>query len=233
MASQYRVVISHHQSQFIPLFRPATPTVFVFDDIAPEDTAAVGATPYITAPCIGNRSLNRNLGLAYWCSHASLSDDDIVEFFDGDRYPVQYAPPEEEMHKCGCGALLYLCEGDARTCLLEKEPRPRGTGWFSNVFYSCGFAMRYSAICQVRGFNHGPFFREEFKGWGAEDQYMGLVLHRLGICTALSHQVRLNGSVGTDVWDHPEYRDTMRTYFRLAYMNGLIDASRASVMNSR
>lgn len=229
----HRIVISHHQSQSIPLFRQDIPTVFVFDDITPEDVAAAGTAPHVTAPCMGNRSVNRNLGLAYWRSHTSLRDDDIVEFFDGDRYPVKYAPPEEEMRKYGCDVLLYPCEEDTRSRLLEKEPGPEDTGWLSNAFYSCGFAIQYAAIRQVLEFNHGPFFREEFKGWGAEDQYMGLVLHKIGATAVLSRKTMLCGSVGTDVGEHPEYKETMRTYFNLAYLNGLIDTSKVSVMNRR
>lgn len=231
MSSQYCIVISHHQSQSIPLFRQDIPTVFVFDDITPEDIAAVGTAPHVTAPCMGNRSVNRNLGLAYWRSHASLRDDDTVEFFDGDRYPVKYAPPEEEMCKYGCDVLLYPCEHDTRERLLVEGRGPEDTGGLSNAFYSCGFAITHKAVKQVESFNHGPFFREEFEGWGAEDQYMGLVLARLGIKARMSHDVRLHGSVGTDAREHPEYAKTMRTYIDLARMNGLIDFSKLHVAN--
>lgn len=213
-----KVVISHHQTEYIGRF-DFTDAVFVFDDPLPEDLKAAYGRPVITMPSPGNRSANRNAGLGYWLKQ-HLADDAIIEFFDGDRFPIRYGDPSIEMRKIGTDILLYPCEGDIRlgyarpgTPIYVKGP--------GNAFFSCGFAIYKRTIDKIMEFNRGEFFCEAFKGWGGEDQYMGTVAGHLGIPCALSAETVLNGSVGGDEGSHPDYINALATYIKLSIKNGM------------
>ena len=213
-----KIVISHHQTEYIRHFNFAD-IVFVFDDPTPDDLAAASDHHVITMGQAGNRSANRNAGLAYWLSQ-NPEDDAIIEFFDGDRFPIRYADPAAEMSALGADILLYPCEKDIRKA-YAKPGTPiyiKGPG---NAFFSCGFAIYKKTIDMIMAFNDGAFFSEEFKGWGGEDQYMGTVAGHLGIRCALSAKTTLNGSVGGDEGAHPDYIQAMTTYIKLAIRKGM------------
>lgn len=213
-----KVIISHHQTEYISCFN-FQDAVFVFDDPTPEDLKETGGRPSITMGKAGNRSANRNAGLSYWMHHP-ISEAPIVEFFDGDRFPVKYREPAAEMETTGADILLYPCEADIRF----KYAKPgdhlymKGPG---NPFFSCGFAIRKKAIDEIVAFNKGKFFCEAFSGWGGEDQYMGTVAAHLGLKCVLSAYTLLNGSVGGDEGAHPEYVQATTTYIQLVLKNGM------------
>lgn len=212
-----RVVISHRQSEYIRHFNFAD-TVFVFDDPTPDDLKYAAGHPIITMKTAGNRSANRNAGLAYW--HDDAGNNSIIEFFDGDRFPIKYAEPEKEMSATGADILLYPCEKDIRFGYAKAgvELYMKGPG---NPFFSCGLAIRKDAIDKIIEFNKGEFFCEEFSGWGGEDQYMGTVAAHLGLKCVLSANTILNGSVGGDEGAHPDYIKAITTYLQLAIKNGM------------
>lgn len=213
-----KVIISHHQTEFIRKF-PFSDVVYVFDDPTPSDLEAVKCSPYIIMGKPGNRSANRNAGLNYWLNQRPNSNS-IIEFFDGDRFPIRYANPADEMERLGTDILLYPCNKDIRAA-YTKPGNPiyiKGPG---NAFFSCGFAIRKKAIDKIMKFNQGSFFSEEFKGWGGEDQYMGTVAAHLEISCALSAKTILNGSVGGDEGTHPDYIQAMSTYIKLSIKNGM------------
>lgn len=212
-----KVVISHLQAEYISRF-DFPDTVFVFDSPTREDLAEVGDRPFVTMAKAGNRSANRNAGLAYWSSQAA--GDAIIEFFDGDRFPVRYGDPAIEMESSGADILLYPCENDIRLAYARPGAHlyMKGPG---NPFFSCGFAIRRNAIDRIVAFNHGEFFCEEFSGWGGEDQYMGTVAAHLGLKCVLSSHTLLNGSVGGDEGTHPDYIHATTTYIQLVLKNGM------------
>lgn len=213
-----KVIISHHQAEYLSRFS-FPDAAFVFDDPAPEDFRGAGSHPFIVMEKAGSRSANRNAGLKYWLSLAS-DKNGIIEFFDGDRFPVQYEEPLAEMDKAQADILLYPCEKDIR--LVYARPGDvlymKGPG---NPFFSCGFAIRMPAIHKIMEFNKGEFFSTAFSGWGGEDQYMGTVAAHLGLKCVLSANTVLNGSVGGDEGEHPDYMQAMTTYMQLVLKNGM------------
>lgn len=215
----YRVVISHKQSEYLRYFDTKTPTVFVFDSITDSDILAVGERPYIVVSTTGNRAANRNAGLGYWLNHG-VSSQDIIEFFDGDRFPKCYVNPEKEMLDYNADIILYRCEQDTR--LNYTKPGymlcMNGPG---NPFFSCGFALRKSTIDTIMQFNHGQLFCEDFVGWGGEDQYLGTITAHLNLRCVLSSGTVLNGSVGGDMEEHSDYIQAMNLYLKLVIKNGM------------
>ena len=213
-----KVVISHQQTEYISHFS-FPDTVFVFDAPTPEDLKCAGDLPIITMKKAGNRSANRNAGLAYWAPHLT-EPDAIIEFFDGDRFPIKYEDPAAEMAATGADILLYPCEKDIRFGYAKPgaELYMKGPG---NAFFSCGLAIRKSAIDKIVAFNKGDFFCEAFSGWGGEDQYMGTVAAHLGLKCVLSAKTVLNGSVGGDEGEHPDYIQATTMYLQMVLKNGM------------
>lgn len=217
----YTVVISHHQSTYINSFGRLfgdRNVVFVFDALTDDDISVIGSYPSFHAVSVigsGNRSRNRNAGLSYIENNFRPSDDDIIEFFDGDRVPVKYAGP------CMSNAdvLLYTCENDKR--LMKLVPGPVLTNTLCNPFYSCGFAIKYSAIKKIKTINNENLFNEEFLGWGCEDQYLGLQCAKLDFRILLTDMTVLAGSVGGDELSHDNYGDTLQQYIDITLKNGL------------
>lgn len=220
--SVYRVIISHNQTEYIMKFPTGTSSVFVFDAPSAEDiilsTRQMGQA--VTMDMAGNRSANRNAGLARILSQFEPDDEDIVEFFDGDRFPVRYKPDvvDRIMREHDISCMLYTCETDTRYQKIFvplKGATIVDTGTLCNPFYSNGFAMRVRAIRKVIEFNGGEFFMTSFNKWGCEDQYMGLVCDRLGFRVALTRETQLNGHVGGEEELHPDYRDSLQQYIDL------------------
>jgi hypothetical protein len=209
----YRIVISHGQTGYIPKFLDVFGTdsniLFVFDAMTDADLHLVQSAgiPYVCVLNEGNRPLNRNTGLRYWEQNAAMRDDDVIEFFDGDRVPVQYLPdsvPDD------WDVLLYTCENDRR---LEKLKIGKvTTNVLCNPFYSCGFAMKYGAVKKIYGMNDGRLFDESFTQWGCEDQYLGVMCGRAGMNIYLHDGVILSGKVGGDELSHPKYRESLQHY---------------------
>lgn len=218
----YRVVISHHQQKFIRQFdTTSTPTVFVFDD--PNDSGIqeckLLGIDYVVSECEGNRSVNRNRGLSYIMSKFRLLDSDIVEFFDGDRFPVRYS--QGFVSQSEFDVLLYVCEDDARLKRLDvpAETTRVDTGRICNPFYSCGFAIKMSAIQRIMNFNGGYLFEPGFTRWGCEDQYLGVECANLGVDVAITREITINGRVGGDSGLHDDYLESLQQYVNLIRAN--------------
>jgi hypothetical protein len=175
---------------------------------------------YTVVGSAGNRGKNRNTGLQYIVQHFNLSDDDIIEFFDGDRYIVRSNENAltvlfDQEHVDG---VLYTCDNDAR---LTKYNVPMNgamvldTGTLCNPFYSCGFGIKYGAIKKIIEYNDGEFFVEIFNKWGCEDQFMGLVCDQLDLNIAITTEIQLNGNVGGDQHAHDDYKESLQHYVDL------------------
>lgn len=218
----YRVVISHNQTESIRKFPGGPSTVFVFDSPTEKDITECIAhgCNYVLMPYAGNRGANRNAGVQKILSTFDPRFNDIIEFFDGDRYPTTYNSDaiESLIDSRGIQCVLYSCEHDARH---QKVYVPLSgativdTGTLCNPFYSCGFAMRVSAILEVMAFNNGSLFEPRFTRWGSEDQYLGLVCDYLHYKVAITCEVLLNGAVGGDADQHEDYRESLQTYIDL------------------
>lgn len=224
----YRVIISHGQSEFLDKFPPGPLTVAVFDAYTDADAYKCHELGFqaLPVPQMGNRGANRNAGLQYLLNGALLAPDDIIEFFDGDRFPKQYDAwsVTSLIRAHNLDVLLYTCADDAR---LQRIPiAPAGTalvdtGTLCNPFYSCGFAMQFAAIGQLLKTNGGNLFEPRFTKWGCEDQYLGLLCAKLGLRVALTSEIILNGKVGGDSDAHPEYRESLQQYIDLIYEKNL------------
>lgn len=216
----YTVIISHNQTDYIPRFLSAFNSrkiIFVFDEPTQNDLDIVhGANiDYVIMPKVGNRSANRNAGLLYIEKNNILSDDDIIEFYDGDRIPVKY----EEKDFSNIDVLLYTCEQDKR--LIKLKPGKVVTDTLCNPFYSCGFGIKYSAVKKIKELNNGTLFNAEFKGWGCEDQYLGLQCNKLGLSIYLTNDICLAGQVGGDELSHENYIDVLQQYIDITRNTGL------------
>lgn len=218
----YRVVLSHNQTDAIRKFPGGPSTVFVFDSPTDKDIAECTAHKcnYVLMPYMGNRGANRNAGVQKILDIFNPNFDDIIEFFDGDRYPTTYnsIAVESLMTQYGLQCILYSCGHDARHKKIYVPLRGAtivDTGTLCNPFYSCGFAMTVSAIQEIMAFNNGSLFEPRFTRWGSEDQYLGLVCDHLHHKVALTCEVLLNGSVGGDSDQHQDYRESLQTYIDL------------------
>lgn len=222
----YHIVISHHQTENIIKF--PSDSIFVFDDLTDEDTKVCLANniPYVTVSQAGNRSINRNTGLKYLFEHYNLTDNDIIEFFDGDRYPIEYNLPrvKQIMDSNDIDIVLYSCQNDTRQSKIFvplSGVTIIDTGTLCNPFYSCGFCIKVAAINKIMAFNNNNFFEPSFIYWGGEDQYMGLICDKLNIKVALTNEVLLNGKVGGDQEIHANYMETMQNYINLIRLHDL------------
>ena len=222
----YHVVISHGQTEHLGKFPEGS--VYVFDAITDADmrVCAERSYPYVNVAQPGNRGMNRDAGLSYVLSSYAVSDDDVVEFFDGDRYPTTYRPEavQELMDGHDIGCMLYSCDRDTRHGRIYVPLRGAtlvDTGTLCNPFYSCGFAMKVGAIRKVMQFNGGSLFEHRFTRWGCEDQYLGLVCERQGIRVALTCETLLNGDVGGDQFTHSDYRESLQQYVDIIREKGI------------
>ena len=219
----YHIIISHRQTEYLCQFphQEASKTYAVFDAVTVEDLRCaerLGIEP-VCSESKGNRGHNRNRGLEALVQDRGLQDEDVVVFFDGDRVPSNYGSHTLLSLLESLDVLLFTCsEYDARMkkiyVPLDSAVRV-DTGTLCNPFYSCGFAMRGSAIKAVQQFNGGPLFEPRFKGWGCEDQYLGLVCYHLGLRVGITAGITLRGRVGGDSDRHPEYRESLQTYVDL------------------
>lgn len=216
----YHVVISHNQTEHIQKFPQGS--VFVFDAPTHEDIKECERLgyPYVVVPQTGNRGANRNAGLSYVLNTYKPNYDDVIEFFDGDRFPVQYHPDEilSLMDKHGIKVVLYTCTSDARlqrVCVNPTGATIIDTGTLCNPFYSCGFAIRVSAVYEIEAFNGGFLFEPRFTLWGCEDQILGLVCDYLHLDVAITGETLLNGSVGGDSDEHENYRMSLQQYVNM------------------
>ena len=226
----YRVITSHSQSEHLSKFPICVPptTVAVFDAYTDADAQCchdLGIMPVIVSQS-GNRGANRNAGLQYLLDGALLAPDDIIEFLDGDRFPICYDLWTVRSLICthSLDVLLYCCSTDARTQRIAVPPKGAillDTGTLCNPFYSCGFAVKFSAIDRILKFNDGHLFEPRFTEWGCEDQYLGLICAHLGLRVALTAEIRLNGCVGGDSDNHPGYRASLQQYIDLIYEKNL------------
>lgn len=213
-----RIVISHHQSDYLCKFPDGA--LFVFDD--PTDVGISycieNERQYTVVGKSGNRGHNRNAGLTVLLDTTDLQDDDIIEFFDGDRFPVLYDIDSvcKDMERHSFDAVLYMCMNDERNKRLDiPDGRTAIVGLctLSNPFYSCGFAMKVSAIRKIMEYNGGTrLFEDSFTHWGCEDQFLGLICGKLGLRVAITRKVVLNGSVGGDSDRHHDYIDSLQEY---------------------
>lgn len=222
----YHIVISHRQPEYITKFPKGS--VFVFDAITDADSATCEkyGYPYVTVDTEGNRGANRNAGLARVFRDYHLKDSDIVEFFDGDRFPVKYEPKRimSLMDEHGIDCMLYTCETDIRSTRIHipcSGATIIDTGTLGNPFYSCGFAMCVGAIRKAMDFNGGILFEERFTRWGVEDQYLGLVCDHVGMTVGITQETILNGCVGGDSDEHDDYRDSLQEYVDIVKEKGL------------
>lgn len=225
----YRIIISHNQSAHIRQFGRISNTVVTLDAPTHQDIDACSdmGFVYVVPEYTGNRSNNRNTGLAYIFNTYNVSDTDLIEFFDGDRYPINgYNATNIDtlMADEHIDCLLYTCNNDARLTRIYVPLEGFSivdTGTLCNPFYSCGFAMRVSAIHKIMTLNEGEFFNTLFKGWGCEDQYMGLLCSVLNLKVAITSMVTLAGSVGGDSYAHSGYRDSLQVYVDLIRKNNI------------
>lgn len=226
----YRVIISHGQSNYLYDFPYSEYTVVVLDAPTQEDYEACTKLGYIpvVATASGNRGHNRNCGLFKLLDLYTLSDDDTIEFFDGDRFPIDINAWNRRdiiMNNASLDCLLYVCnESDAR---LRKLYVPLegativDTGTLCNPFYSCGFAMKAKAIRKIMSFCNGTLFEQRFTSWGCEDQFLGLICSHLDIKVGITCEISLNGRVGGDSDTHADYRDSLQVYIDLIREYGL------------
>ena len=207
----FRIVISHRQTRFIDRFVQTFGSDFlvVFDDMTADDLDVVNRhnIPYLQNPKMGSRTQNRNMGLYEWESKVNLADNDLIEFFDGDRPPVSYdlsaAPTDFDV-------LLYTCENDKR--LQKLKSGLVNVNLLCNPFYSCGFCIKYGLVKKIYQMNDGMLFDESFTSWGCEDQYLGVMCGSLGAKVYLYDNVVLNGQVGGDELSHPDYVKSLQHY---------------------
>jgi len=218
----YDVIISHEQTDYIPKFNLGNPTTFVLDDPLDSDISACNSNGFnvVKMPVARNRSANRNAGLKYVIEHYDLNDDDIIEFFDGDRVPTAYNRDAvcKTMQDYAIDCMLYLCENDKRN--IKTIVRANGvtivdTGMLCNPFYSCGFAMKYSAVKRICKNDDYKLFEESFNTWGCEDQFLGIMCDVNNVKVALTNLVLLSGNVGGDELSHNNYRDSLQQYVNL------------------
>ena len=216
----YNVVISHHQTENINKFPKNS--VIVFDDVTENDIKECESNniPYVLSKEKGNRSINRNTGLYYILNNYDIKDNDIIQFFDGDRYPVDYNIENVinlmETHKVD--VMLYSCQYDKRHTKIFVPLEGAviiDTGTLCNPFYSCGFAITVNAIRKIMEFNNNSFFETSFIYWGGEDQYMGLICDKIELKVGLTCEILLNGNVGGDQEEHPDYKKSMQNYINL------------------
>ena len=64
-------------------------------------------------------------------------------------------------------------------------------------------------------FNNNSFFETSFIYWGGEDQYMGLICDKIELKVGLTCEILLNGNVGGDQEEHPDYKKSMQNYINL------------------
>lgn len=222
----YRIIISHNQSQYIHKFKEKS--LFVFDAITNNDIYECECYNqfYIKSNQIGNRSINRNTGVRYLLNNFNLLDTDIIEFYDGDRFPIKYniEKVQELIKNNNLSVVLYICENDSRNELydnLQNNTLLVDTGILNNPFYSCGFAITVKAIKSIIEINSNMLFNEDFTHWGVEDQYIGLLCHKLGLNVALTSEVILNGKVGGDCNDHDDYIQSLNQYIQKILKNNI------------
>ena len=218
----YRVILSHNQTKTIRDFPNGSSTVFVFDAPTDEDIkeCKLYNSNYIIMQETGNRSNNRNAGVQKILNDFNPKDDDIIEFFDGDRFPVEYKPDitEKLIQKYNLSCMLYSCQYDVRQQRIFVPLEGAvliDTGTLCNPFYSCGFAMKVSDIKDIQNFNNGMLFNNRFMSWGGEDQFLGLMCDYLNKRVAITCETMLNGRVGGDADQHEEYKQTLQTYIDL------------------
>ena len=222
----YRIVLSHRQTEYLNKFPENS--IFVFDEPTEEDILYCKEhnIKYVISPEKGNRSLNRNTGLSFILSNYKVNDNDIIEFFDGDRYPTTYNYENilSLIENNNLDIMLYTCSYDTR---LKKIFVPLegatviDTGTMCNPFYSCGFAIKVSAIKKVFEINNNLLFDQSFIYWGGEDQYLGLLCDKLNLKVAITTEVTLNGNVGGDDVNHNNYRETLQNYVNLIIKNNI------------
>lgn len=224
----YRVIISHNQTDALKLFPKVGYTVVVLDSPSNMDLHTCTSLGYhvVRAEQSGNRGYNRNVGLSYILNNFIVEPTDTIEFLDGDRYPISsYSIDSVEtiMAHNNLDCLLYTCDIDARLKTIEvpsSGTRVIDTGTICNPFYSCGFAIKMSAINRIMAFNKGSFFEPKFTKWGCEDQFMGLECYNLNLVVGLTTAIKLNGNVGGDSCIHFDYRESLQTYVDLIQEHG-------------
>lgn len=224
----YRVIISHNQTASLHKFPGPVLSVVVLDAPTDNDIATCHSLGYavVIVPQYGNRGSNRNAGLDRVLA-VNENSTDIVEFLDGDRYPI--SPYSTDLVKAlmldnHLDCLLYTCSADTRLSRLSLDSDSTylvDTGSLCNPFYSCGFAMSVSAIRKIMEFNGGYLFEPAFTGWGCEDQYLGMECSHLGLRVGITTNIVLNGSVGGTEETHQEYRNSLQTYVDLVRSKGL------------
>lgn len=225
----YRVVISHNQTEYLDKFKSTLNTLVVLDAMTIADSYACGILGYgiVAVPSQGNRSLNRNLGLFRILETCHLNDNDIIEFFDGDRHPIEYSEKriQELMDGHDLDGILYACAGiDSRVARLNIATHSTvivDTGTLCNPFYSCGFALRVSAVKKVLSYNNGNLFEPRLSSWGCEDQYLGIICDYLGLRIALTTEILIAGDVGGDQHLHKNYRESLQKYIDLLRTHNL------------
>ena len=216
----FRVIISHQQTEYIDQFVKifGTNLLFVFDDMTGADLDKINqyGVSYIKNEHCGNRTQNRNMGLYEWETRVNLADNDIIEFFDGDRPPIRYdlssIPPDFDV-------LLYTCQTDKR--LQKLKPGLVNVNMLCNPFYSCGFCIKYSLVKKIYNINRGMLFDESFTSWGCEDQYLGVMCGHIGAKVYLYDNVVLNGQVGGDELSHSDYIKSLQHYIDKLRENGI------------
>lgn len=224
----YRIIISHNQTEELRCFPSDAPTFVVLDAHTVADLEMCEMLHYnpVIVKVQGGRGQNRNAGLERLVSMVDLCTSDIIEFFDGDRFPIApYSTSlvESLMHRNNLDVLLYTCNNDKRVQSLNLEKGSTymvDTGSLCNPFYSCGFAMTASAIGKVKAFNGGHLFEPLFTGWGCEDQYLGILCSHLGLSVGITTEFVLNGAVGGTENLHPDYRASLQTYIDLVQAGG-------------
>ena len=222
----YHIVLSHKQTEYINKFPENS--VFVFDDPSEEDIIYCKRNniTYVISSEKGNRSINRNTGISFILSNYKVSDNDIIEFFDGDRYPTTYNFEKvlELIENNSLDIMLYTCKNDMRLSKIYVPIEGAAiidTGTMCNPFYSCGFAIKISAIKKIQEINNGNLFEPSFIYWGGEDQYLGLLCDKLNLKVAITTEVTLNGNVGGDAVSHSNYRETLQNYVNLIIKNNI------------
>lgn len=150
----------------------------------------------------------RNLGEQYWQVNAPSAD---ICFFDGDRYP----PNAYIFQAIGnfikhYDIILWGVKNDSRLKAMAKSFFYENNRSFlehpkniSNIFYSCGFYIKRTAIDDIKKISEGHLFHPAFNGhWGNEDRFMGNCALKLGLKYIFDFDTVLNGTM--------EYTDDKR-----------------------
>lgn len=158
----YNIVLQHNQhneSKFLEILDKHN-TVFVMDRTFPPSDEDID---YITYNGLTSEGFlagkMRDVGLSYLETTHHIQYNDWILFFDGDRMPFFNF---NDLNYTDYDCVLFPCLDDPRFTLDENITEfPTDIYDFttlcmhtSSPFWTCGFAMKYNVICEIRHLNN-------------------------------------------------------------------------------